>query len=62
MSKDVEIRTREKYLKLIESDVFRSNLTLLSGWMVAILDEAPILREEMVSIINLLEEEIEKHN
>ena len=59
LSKDEEIRTKEKYIKLINSDVFKSNLTLLSGWMVSIFDEAPILREEMVSIINLLEEEIE---
>ena len=33
----------------------------LNGWMGPIFEEGPILREELVSIINLLEEEIEKH-
>lgn len=61
VSKDEEIRIKEKYNKLVDSDVFKSNLTLLSGWMASVFDEGPILREEMVSIVSLLESEIENN-
>ena len=34
----------------------------LGSWMTDIFTEGPVLREEMVSIISSLEEEIENHN
>lgn len=33
----------------------------LRAWMSSIFTEGPILREELVSIINVLESEIKKH-
>jgi hypothetical protein len=36
-------------------------LDLLRAWMRAIFEEGPILREEMSSIINLIESEIKTH-
>ena len=45
-----------------ESFEFDKLMQQLRGWMRSIFEEGPNLREEMVSIINLLEEEIKKHN
>lgn len=56
------IQTKENFIKLIESFEYNNLLIYIKGWMFGIFDEGPILREEMVSIINLLESEIEKHN
>jgi len=61
-TKEEELRLKKKYIKLIESDKYVSMLIFLRGWMTDIFEEGPILREELVSIINLLESEIEKHN
>jgi hypothetical protein len=60
-SKDEELRIKEKYVKYIESDIFESQLTLLSGYMSYIFNEGPELREEINSIIELIETEIEIH-
>ena len=55
------IQVKENYIKLIKSNEFNNLMMHLRGWMRAIFGEGPILRKEMVSIINLLEEEIKKH-
>ena len=60
-SKDEERRIKEKYVKYIESDIYESQLTMLSGYMKDIFNEGPVLREELYSIIELIETEIETH-
>lgn len=40
-SKDEENRIKEKYVKYIESDIFETQLTLLSGYMKDIFNEGP---------------------
>ena len=60
LTEQEKLRTKKKFIKIIESDTYVSMLDLLRGWMISIFDEGPILREEMVAIINLLESEIEK--
>lgn len=60
-TKEEELRLKKKYVKLIESNEYESILIILRAWMRDIFTEGPILREEMVSIIDLLESEIEKH-
>ncbi len=52
---------KEGYIKLYRSNTLENMMFLLIAHMQAIFTEGPILREEMVSIINLLESEIEKH-
>lgn len=61
-TKEEELRLKKKYIKLIKSDEYESILIVLRAWMRDIFIEGPVLREEMVSIISLLETEIEKHN
>lgn len=56
------IETKENFIKIIESFEYNNLMVHLRAWMRSIFEEGPILREEMVSIINLLESEIEKHN
>lgn len=53
---------KEGYLKLYRNNAVENIMTFLMLYMAAIFEEGPILREEMVSIISLLESEIEKHN
>ena len=60
-TEEEELRLRKKYIKLIESDTYISILVYLRSWMKDIFTEGPVLREEMASIINLLESEIEKY-
>lgn len=62
ISTSEENRIKEKYIRLIESEEYESALVFLSAFMTAIFTEGPVLREEMVSIISLLESEIERHN
>ncbi len=50
------------YIKIIESQEYNNLMLFLRAWMSSIFVEGPILREEIVSIINSLESEIEKHN
>ena len=57
----VAAKVKDNYIELFESFEFNNIMQQLRGWMSAIFEEGPILREELVSIINLLEEEIEKH-
>ena len=52
---------KQNLLKFFESQQYNNIINQLNGWMRAIFEEGAILREELVSIINLLEEEIEKH-
>jgi translation initiation factor 2B subunit (eIF-2B alpha/beta/delta family) len=60
-SEDEKQRIKDKYVKFIESDIFESQLSLLSGYMNQIFKEGPALREELDSIIKLIEIEIEAH-
>jgi len=61
-SKDIleSEKVKDKYIKLFKSFEFDKLMQQLRGWMRSIFEEGPVLREEMVSIINILEEEIEK--
>jgi len=61
VSEAEEQRIKEKYIKLIDSDMYESQLIFLRAWMEPVFREGPILREEMVSIISLLKSETEKH-
>jgi hypothetical protein len=61
LTEQEKLRTKKKYIKIIESGSYVSMLDLLRAWMRAIFEEGPILREEMISIITLLESEIETH-
>ena len=54
------IQTKENYIKILQSQEYNNIVTHLSAWMSSIFIEGPILREELVFIINLLESEIEK--
>lgn len=49
-------------IKLVESDKFENLMVYVYSYMFDIFTEGPILKEEMRSITNLLESEIEKHN
>ncbi len=49
-------------IQLIESDKYENLLVYVYGYMREIFTEGPILREEMRSIINLLQSEIKKYN
>lgn len=62
VSKEEEQRIKEKYVKFIESDIYEGHLIFLRSWMNSIFVEGPVLKEEMVSILNSLESEIEKHD
>lgn len=59
---DEAMEIKQNLLKFFKSQKYNNIVVQLNGWMSAIFEEGPVLREEMVSIINLLEEEIEKHN
>lgn len=52
---------RKEYIHFIESDKFENLIIYVYGFMKDIFIEGPILREEMRSILNLLESEIETH-
>lgn len=56
------IKIKKNYIKIIESLEYNNLMMHLRGWMIDIFTEGPILREKMISIIRLLESEIEKHN
>ncbi len=53
---------KQSLIKLMQSDKFENLMVFVYGHMTDIFTEGPILREEMVSIINVLESEIETHN
>ncbi len=61
-TEEENIRGKNDLVRLIESDKYENLLTYVYGHMIDTFVEGPILREEMISIINLLESEIEKHN
>ncbi|MDT0558097.1 DUF6090 family protein [Ichthyenterobacterium sp. W332] len=63
-SKDIleSKKVKNNYIKIFKSFEYDKLMQQLRGWMRSIFDEGPIFRKELVSIINLLEEEIEKHN
>ena len=52
---------RKEYIEFIDSEKLENIMSYIYGYMSDIFNEGPILREELVSIINLLETEIEKH-
>jgi hypothetical protein len=53
---------KKEYLKLYRSNSFENKMSFLTAFMQDIFTEGPILRDQMLSIIGLLESEIEKHN
>lgn len=53
---------KENLIKFFKSQQYNNIMIPLNGWMGPIFIEGPILREEMISIINLLDSEIEKYN
>ncbi len=55
------IQAKENYIKIIESQEYNNLMMFLRAWMSSIFTEGPILREELVSIINVLESEIKKN-
>lgn len=63
-SKDIleSKKVKDNYIKIFKSFEYDKLMQQLRGWMRSIFDEGPILRKELESIINLLEEEIEKHD
>ena len=54
-------RVKDYYIKIFTSWEYDKLMQHLRGWMRSIFNEGPVLREEMASIINLLESEIEKY-
>ncbi|PWI29870.1 hypothetical protein DI383_08940 [Flavobacteriaceae bacterium LYZ1037] len=56
-----KIIEKQIYIEIYQSNKFENLLNLAFAYMSAIFTEGPILREEMVSIINLLESEIANH-
>jgi hypothetical protein len=62
MNDEEKIKYKEELIKRIESDTYGNLLIYIYGYMREIFTEGPILKEEMVSIISLLESDIEKHN
>lgn len=53
------LEVKRNLLNFFESQQYNNIMIPLNGWMRPIFEEGPILKEEMVSIINLLEEEID---
>lgn len=60
-TEEEKINGKQLYIEIYESNKFEHLLTFTFAYMSAIFTEGPILRAEMVSIINLLELEIEKN-
>ncbi|MFC4722925.1 DUF6090 family protein [Geojedonia litorea] len=61
-SKEEQIELKQSIVQLIESDKYENLLVYIYSYMSGIFIEGPILKEEMISIINLLKKEIEKHD
>ncbi|WP_406685358.1 DUF6090 family protein [Seonamhaeicola sp. MEBiC1930] len=61
ISEEEERRIKEKFIKIIDSDKYENHLTFLASWVNSVIKKGPILRKELISIIGLLESEIEKH-
>jgi hypothetical protein len=61
-SKEEQMELRQSLIQIFESNKYENLLVYIYSYMSGIFIEGPILREEMVSIINLLESDIEKHN
>lgn len=63
-SKDIleSKKVKDNYIKVFKSFEFDKLMQHIRGWMRPIFEEGPILREEMVSIIYLIEEEIKKND
>ena len=55
------LEIKKNLINFFESQQYNNIILQLSGWMRPIFEEGPILRKELVSIINLLEDEIGKH-
>ncbi|MFD2822470.1 DUF6090 family protein [Lacinutrix iliipiscaria] len=62
INEDEKTFYKNDLIKLLESDKFENLLIYVYSYMKDIFTEGPVLKEKMVSIINLLEKEIEKHN
>lgn len=60
-TKEEERLEKDAYIEIYQSNKFENILIFLIAHMAAIFEEGPILREEMSSIINLIESEIKTH-
>ena len=56
-----KLKHKQAYLNLYKDNTYENMLIFLIAYMSSIFEEGPILREEMISIISLLESEIETH-
>lgn len=61
-TKEEERLEKQNYIQMYETKKIENLLVFLIAHMSAIFEEGPILREEITSIITLLESEIETHN
>ena len=61
ISDEEQAETKQNILKVVESDTYENLLLYIYSYMRSIFEEGPILKEEMQSIINILESEIKKH-
>lgn len=61
-SKNEQMEYRQDMIQLIESDKYENLLVFIYGYMSSTFVEGPILREELIAIINILESEIKKLN
>jgi hypothetical protein len=60
-SKNEQMEYKQDMIQLIESDKYENLLVYIYAYMGGIFIEGPALQQEMMSIINLLESEIEEH-
>ena len=58
---DERLEFKQNLLQVIESDKYENLLVYVYGYMRGIFIEGPVLRKKILSIINLLESEIEKN-
>ncbi|BAO75614.1 DUF6090 family protein [Winogradskyella sp. PG-2] len=61
ISNEEEQRIKKKFIKFIESDQYENHLTMLRAWLESVFKKGNVFRQEIVSIISLLDVEIEKH-
>ena len=60
-SEDELTEFKENLLQLLESDKYENLVVYIYAYMSGVFIEGPALKQEMISIINLLESEIEEH-
>lgn len=60
-SKEEQMEFKNNLIQLIESDKYKNMIVYIYNYMAGIFEEGPVLRDEMQSIINLLESEIKTY-